>query len=334
MFLSSSFSVQAEVKRIPLNNGTVALEVTPDIGGRILFAGLIDNPNILRIGAAVVSDPHPTVTPQAYNVSYFGHETWVGPQSQWWVHQRLNETRRATKAVWPPDPFLILSKNTVQEKTQQRVVLQSPNSPISGVAMQKTFSLVDGKPNQIRLDVSAQNIRDTNIAWDIWFNTRVPHTAHVYVPADSMDDVRIENFTDDTYGPLEHKFNDGFFALKNDSPAEHKGRKGKVFIQPSQGWLAAFSGQQLLIIQFSLQPKSAIHPEQGQIELYQEFLTSNLDEGLLELEVHAPYKKLKPQETMGATEIWTILPYAGEHTPTAHTAFLRELAATSIIKLD
>lgn len=333
MFLSSSLSVQAEVARIPLANDTVALEVTPDIGGRILSASLVGKPNFLRIGAAVTSEPNPDVTPTSNNMSYFGHETWVGPQSQWWVHQLLNDERRQAKAVWPPDPFLILAKNAVQEKSAQQIVLQSPNSPISGVAMQKTFSLVDGKPNQIRLDVSAQNIRDSNVAWDIWFNSRVPHSTYVYVPVASMNEVRVEHFTDATYGPLEHSFNDGIFALKNHSPTTHQGRKGKVFIQPKQGWMAAFNEQQLLIIQFTLQPKSSIHPEQGQIELYQEFLNSSLDEGLLELEVHAPYKKLKPRESMSASETWTLLPYTGEQTLEAHTAFLHKLAAKNLISM-
>lgn len=333
MFLSSSLAVQADVARIPLNNGTVALEITPDIGGRVLSANLVGQPNFLRIGAAVVSDPHPSVTPESNNISYFGHETWVGPQSQWWLHQLLNGERREAKSVWPPDPFLILAKNTVQEKNMQKIVLQSPNSPVSGLVMQKTFSLVDAKPNQIRLDVNVQNIRDSNIAWDIWFNSRVPHITHVYVPVASMDDVRIEHFTDATYGPLEHSYHNGIFALKNHSPTTHQGRKGKVFIQPKQGWMAAFNDHQLLIIQFKLQPKRAIHPEQGQIELYQEFLNSSLDEGLLELEVHAPYKMLKPRESMSATETWTILPYTGEQTPAAHNAFLRELAASNLISM-
>ena len=331
MFFSSALSAQAEVTRISLSNDTVAIEVTPDIGGRILSAGLVNQPNFLRVGSAVISDPNPQVTPESNNIGYLGHETWVGPQSQWWVHQLLNPTRAAAKAVWPPDPFLILAKNTLQEKTPQRVIMQSPNSPVSGVTMQKTFALVDDKSNQIRLDVSAQNIRDSNVAWDIWFNTRVPHTTNVYVPVASMKDVRVEHFTDATYGPLEHNFTEGFFALENFSPSAHQGRKGKVFIQPSQGWMAAFRDEQVLIIQFALQPKSAIHPEQGQIELYQEFLNDRQAEGLLELEVHAPYKTLKPHEVMSATEIWTLLHYKGEQNPHAHRAFLREMSIKQIL---
>lgn len=331
MFFSSALSAQAEVTRIPLGNGTVAIEITPDIGGRVLSVGLLDQPNFLRVGAAVLSVPNPPVTPESNNIEYFGHETWVGPQSQWWVHQLLNPQRAAAKAVWPPDPFLILAKNTVQEKNAQQVILQSPNSPISGVTMQKTFSLIEGKPNQIRLDVAAQNTRDSNVAWDIWFNTRVPHTTNVYVPVASMRDVRIEHFTDATYGPLEHNFSEGFFALENFSPSTHQGRKGKVFIQPAQGWMAAFRDEQLLIIQFTLQPKSAIHPEQGQIELYQEFLNERQEEGLLELEVHAPYRTLEPHASMTANEIWTFLPYKNEHTPAAQRAFLRALLDRSML---
>lgn len=334
MFLSSALSVQAEVARISLSNGTVASEITPDIGGRVLSVGLVGQPNFLKVGAPVIDEPNPRVSPAANNIGYLGHETWVGPQSQWWVHQLVNDERRAAKAVWPPDPFLILAKNTVHEKNAQRVILQSPNSPVSGVAMQKTFALVEGKPNQIRLDVSAQNIRDSKVAWDIWFNSRVPYTTNVYVPVASMSDVRVEHFTDATYGPLEHNFSDGIFALENHSSNTHQGRKGKVFIQPAKGWMAAFRDQQLLIIQFALQPKSAIHPEQGQIELYQEFLSAHPEEGLLELEVHAPYKTLKPRESMSAAETWTLLPYTGANTPGAQRAFLRELASAKVITLD
>lgn len=334
MLVSSVLTVHAEVARIPLTNGTVAIDITPDIGGRVLSVGLQGQPNFLKIGSAVIDEPNPQVSATANNIGYFGHEVWVGPQSQWWVHQLVNDERRAAKAVWPPDPFLILAKNAVPEKSAQQVVLQSPNSPVSGVSMQKTFSLVDGKPNQIRLDVTAQNIRDTNIAWDIWFNSRVPHTTDVYVPVASMNDVRVENFTDATYGSLTHNFSDGIFALENQVSPTHQGRKGKIFIQPAKGWMAAFRDQQLLIIQFALQPKSAIHPEQGQIELYQEFLNNEQEDGLLELEVHAPYKTLKPRETMSATETWTLLPYAGENTAAAQKAFLRSLANSKAVSLD
>lgn len=325
MFVPLALSAHAEVERIILDNGTVAVEITPDIGGRLLSAHLSGQPNFLKTGDAVITDPDPLVTPESNNIGYLGHEVWVGPQSQWWTHQLLNDERRARKAVWPPDPFLILAKNKVAEKKSQQVILRSPASPISGVAIQKTYSLVEGKPNQIQLDVAATNIRDTNVSWDIWFNTRVPYSAHVYVPVANESDARIEHFSDATYDGLTHNFSDGIFALENSNSAQKQGRKGKIFIQPSEGWMAAFRDKQLLIIQFNLQPKSVIHPEQGQIELYQEFLHAEAEEGLLELEVHAPYKTLSPGTSMSAAETWTLLPYDGPATRAAHITFLKQL---------
>lgn len=325
MFVPLTLSAQAEVERIILDNGTVAVEITPDIGGRLLSAHLSGQPNFLKIGAAVTTEPDPLVTPEANNIGYLGHEIWVGPQSQWWTQQLLNDERRAKKAVWPPDPFLILAKNKIAEKKTQQVILRSPASPISGVAIKKTYALVDDNPNQIQLNVEATNIRDTKVSWDIWFNTRVPYSSHVYVPVAKENDARIEHFSDATYDGLTHNFSDGIFALENSNSAQKQGRKGKIFIQPSQGWMAAFRDKQLLIIQFNLRPKSAIHPEQGQIELYQEFLNAEPAEGLLELEVHAPYKTLQPGVSMSAAETWTLLPYDGPATRAAHITFLKQL---------
>ena len=323
MFVPLALSAHAEVERIVLDNGTVAVEITPDIGGRLLSAHLPGQPNFLKIGEAVITEPDPLVTPEANNIGYLGHEIWVGPQSQWWTHQLLNDERRARKAVWPPDPFLILAKNKIAEKAAHKIVLHTPNSPISGVAVKKTYALVNGKSNQIQLDVEAKNIRDSNVAWDIWFNTRVPYRTQIYVPVAAINDVRIEHFSDATYDGLTHNFSDGIFALENANSAQKHGRKGKVFIQPAQGWMAAFRDKQLLIIQFALQPESAIHPEQGQIELYQEFLHAEPDEGLLELEVHAPYKTLAPGASMNAAETWALLPYGGPATREAQLAFLK-----------
>ena len=332
MFVPLALSAQAEVERIILDNGTVAVEITPDIGGRLLSAKLPGQPNFLKTGEAVITDPDPVVSPEANNIAYFGHEIWVGPQSHWWTQQRLNDQRRAAKAVWPPDPYLILAKNKLVEKSPQRVILQSPNSPVSGVVVKKTYSLTDGAPNQIKLDVEAMNIRDTEVAWDIWYNTRVPYTTSIYVPVTDMKDIRIEHFSDATFDGLEHRFNNGIFSLENSSSIHKQGRKGKVFIQPAQGWMAAFRDKQLLIIQFALQPLNAIHPEQGQVELYQEFLNKKPHDGILELEFHAPYKTLSPGAAMSASETWTLLPYDGTANYESHLAFLVKLKAEGIIR--
>lgn len=320
-------SACAQIEKLTLNNGVIKVEVTPDIGGRLVSFALKDQPSFLLLADLNTKNTRPQVSPESENIGYLGHEMWVGPQSQWWLQQKANPKRAAEKAVWPPDPYLILAKNTVLENSPERIVLKSPESPVSGVQMVKAYALVPERKNSLKLQVRATNIRKDNVAWDIWFNTRVPANTLVYVPVVNAADVQQKNMEDATNAALAYTLSDGVLSLDMTQPPAGKvSRKGKLMIQPSQGWMASFRDKQVFIVQFPLQPKSAIHPEQGQIELYNEYNPSKLEEGVLELEVHAPYKQLAPKEFMIADETWTILEYKGLETRAAHVAFLRKLA--------
>lgn len=318
----------AQVEKITLGNNTIKAEITPDIGGRVLSFSLKDQPNFLLLADLAALNTRPQVNAEANNIGYLGHEIWVGPQSEWWVHQKANPKRAEEKAVWPPDPYLILAKNTVVEKNEERVVLKSPESLVTGVQLVKAFALIPERKNSLKLQVRATNIRKENVAWDIWFNTRVPANAQVYVPVANAADVQQKNLEDANNAALVYTVSDGILSLDmTPPPAGKTSRKGKLMIQPSLGWMASFYDKQVFIIQFPLQPKAVIHPEQGQIELYNEFNPAKLQEGLLEMEVHAPYKTLAPKEYMIGEETWTVLEYKGASTRNAHLAFLRAQAA-------
>ncbi len=322
--LLSALPAVAQVQRLVLATEAISVEVTPDIGGRLLSIALPGEENFLRLGDAVVTEPDPYVGPDADNIGYLGHEIWLGPQSQWWQQQLVNPERAAEKAVWPPDPYVILNRNQLVSADAQHVLLRSPASPVSGVVLEKGFSLVEGNANQLRLNVVATNVRDTAIAWDIWFNTRVEPLTQVYVPVAKAGDVRINQLEDDTRGPILSELEQGLFSLVLQPHKEKPGRRGKAFIQPSAGWLAAFRGSQVLIIRFPLQPLAAIHPEQGQVELYLDYVADDLTDGLLELETHAPYRQLQPGEQMQAQQTWELLPYTGAATQQAQRDFLRK----------
>lgn len=332
MFLCSQASA-ADVQKIVLKNEKIKVEITPDIGGRLLSIALQNKANFLQLGEPVVSNPNPAVNAEAENIGYLGHEIWAGPQSEWWIHQSLNSKRAAEKSVWPPDPYLALAKNTVVKKSAEKLILLNPASPITGLELTKTYSLIKNKKNSLQLDVIAKNIRSENVAWDIWFNSRVHANTQVYVPVADISDVHVKNMEDETYGPLKFSLTNGVFAL-DVSPVLDAGgitqksaRKGKIMLQPSQGWMAGFYDDQVLIIQFAHQEKSKIHPEQGQVELYSDYLPDDLGKGLLEMEVHAPYKNLAPSDTMSAQEVWTILEYKGSSSPSEQLGFLRKHAA-------
>lgn len=307
-----------------LSNGVIAATITDDIGGRVLSFSLKGKPNILLAGQIAAPKPG-TVNAASNHVAYNGHEIWIGPQSQWWSHQEVNPARATDKADWPPDPYLSLAQNSTRYKSDREMVLDSPVSPVNGLQLRKRFALNADKPNSMELNVSASNRRNTTVAWDIWFNTRTHANALVYVPVKQASDIRMQKAQNVARPPLDYTLADGIFSLDVLPPGQTR-REGKILLQPSHGWIAGFHGEQVLIIRFPHRPASAIHPEHGQVELYNAYQPANPGRDLLEMEVHAPYVKLAPGQTMHATEIWTILPYQGSATRAAHIAFLRERA--------
>ena len=317
----------AQVPVHVLDNGTVRATITEAIGGRLLSFALDGRPNFLRVDEHA-GDPGAPVDATAGNVGYLGHEIWAGPQKQWWSHQDVNPQRAAAHAGWPPDPYLSLAPYTLARATPLEVAVDSPASPINGLQLHKSYALVAGKPNSLRLDVSATNRRAAQAAWDIWFNTRTHADTRVYVPVAAAADIRQEPVPGGEQAlPLTYTLAERVFSL--DIPDAGPGvrpRNGKLFLQPSAGWMAGFHGGQLLIIQFPHHPRSAIHPDQGQIELYNDYHPDDLSQGLTEMEVHAPYVHLAPGQRMQANELWTLLPYDGPATRAGHVAFLRKQA--------
>jgi len=322
--LSCAFAAGAAQAQVPahhLDNGTVRATVTDAIGGRLLAFSLVGKPNFLLVDERA-GDPAAAVDHTSGNVGYLGHEVWIGPQSAWWQHQDRNPARAAAKAPWPPDPYLSLARYAIKARSATAIDLESPASPVNGVQLRKHYALVEGQPNSLILQAQASNRRSTGVAWDLWFNTRVRPDTRVYLPVAAREDVRLE-----PAGALAYTLTDGVLSL--DMPAPGQGaQKGKLFAQPAAGWMVGFHGGQAFVVQFAHQPRAAIHPEQGQVELYHDIDLATPGKGLLEMEVHAPYRRLAPGASMRAAERWTILPYDGANTRAAHLAFLRAHATS------
>ena len=320
--LGACLATASEPTRLSLQADAVTLQLTPALGGRGLALARHGHASVIQIGNAVHEQPSPSVDAQAEDLAYLGHDVWLGPQSGWWRDQDLNTARREAGASWPPDPWLSFADTRVLEQTTRRIVLEGPDSPITGVRLQKTFSVVEGRGDSVEVAVTATNVRTRPLTRDLWFNTRTFADAVVYVPVSDADDVRVAADSDPRRAVLQPRVEAGLLRLQREPmPADMDGRRGKIFIQPARGWLAAFVKDQLLVIRFALQPRSAIHPEQGQVELYHDDRREP-DQGLLELEVHAPLRTLAPGESMQASERWTLLTYAGDATESAQRSFL------------
>ena len=316
----------ADASRLRIEDAGLVVEVSPRLGGRMLHVSLPGAPNLLKVGDAVASQPDPRVDAEASDIGYLGHQVWVGPQSQWWTRQDANPARRDANAPWPPDPWLSYAATEVVAHDTSRIELRGPASPISGVRMDYRFALPMGKPGMLETTATMRNIRDVPMSWDIWFNSRVPADTRVFVPVASEGDVRLRHDADARFDGLSGATDGEFFSLELPLPAAGKqGRRGKVFIQPSAGWMAGFRAGQAFVIRFDLQPRERVHPEHGQVELYLNWLTGDAAGSLLEMEVHGPYTTLAPGAEVEGRETWIVRRYDGPDRRDAQLAFLAKL---------
>lgn len=300
---------------LTLENDILQLQLTPNIGGRVSYFSLKSHNNFINTGAAFTKNIIPEVSPFADNIGYLGHIVWVGPQSQWWQQQQVNQDRLNNKANWPPDPYTIFAKNTVTLQSKNHITLQGVNSSVTGLRLDKEFSLTSLNPNQVNLTTTATNISQTKRAWDLWFNTRVQGDTYIVASVNNKSDVRVESFEQAQIGPIAVNYinkaaDDYFVEFDVKELTRNKvSNKGKIFIQPNQGWLAGFNNGQLFIIAFPWQEKEHIHAEHGQIEIYADYQPQNLSNSLIEMEFHGPYQQLQPKQQMRVEAKWYLFPY-------------------------
>ena len=312
-------------ERIALDDGRMRVEVAPALGARVVHLSLPGRGNVLKVGPAVAAVPAPEPAADGPDLPYFGHELWLGPQSQWWLDQDVNPSRRAAAAPWPPDPWLGHARNRIVERGPHSLVLEGVASPVSGLQATQSFRLTGATPPTLELVAEAVNRRDRPVRRDLWFNTRLPAGSRVFAPVAAIADARLRADADAVFdGPVAW-WEDGLYSLQLEPPAAGKaGRRGKIFIAPSAGWIAGFNAGQLLLIRFERQDDALIDPEHGQVELYQQWHRDDPEAGVLELEVHAPVRTLGPGESMQARESWTVFPYDGPATLEAQRGALQQ----------
>ncbi|MDR2578307.1 MAG: DUF4380 domain-containing protein [Chitinispirillales bacterium] len=294
---------------ITITDRNIEVGVIPDLGGMVALLRLSGKPNVLKADPSLWDQPPAPVRafgPDPEWKAYNGHIVWLGPQSEWWLHQTKSPKKRREKAVWPPDPYINNGDFKVMEQTDSSVVMQGPKSEFSGVRLTKSIKIKNGK---VLFHVSAQNIRDVPVSWDLWLNTRVDGYARCYAPAASLGKVRFDGEETDIQDKSVFSHDRGYCSVEPRVPGKGKiARWAKAFIPASKGFMAAFASSQALIIKFKKHPKKLIHPEQALVEIYN-YTTHNRADALTELEYHAPYLTLAPGESMDASQTWELYPF-------------------------
>jgi hypothetical protein len=304
VFLLSTTTKGSQI--ISIKNEYIEAGFLPGVGGRMVYLAAIGSENVLFSDSTLWNenenervDLHPEAGFKAYN----GHITWLGPQSDWWKQQDLLPEKRSRGDMWPPDPYLLYSNFEIIEKTDTSIVLQGKESPVSGVKLTKKFILND---NQLNIEVSATNCRETKVAWDIWSNARFDAFTHFKVPIHENSILKISAEESKFMEKVEYTSDKGFFTFKPEMPLNPtKQRRSKAYIHPSEGKIYAETNDTKLSINFDLLPPEKIHPDQALIEVYNS-ISATGSGNLLELEHHSAYKTLEPGESMTLSEVWIL----------------------------
>lgn len=309
-----------------LENRGLKIGLLPEVGGRVVYLGLKGHGNLLKSDSTLWRE-HPSEKPSMETVDtykpYWGHMVWPSPMSEWWQGQDLYPQKKNDR--WPPDPYLIYGAYKA-ESTGTTVTLTSPASPITG--LQFTHHIEFTGENQLLFSVSARNTRGDSAAWGIWTNMQLPGEAGCYVPVSDADTSWFKKPDPASADTIEHLIKNGYFTFRPGPSGTGQAMAWtKACIHPSENWMAAFSGDQMVLIEFPHANRGDIHPEQEQVEVFN-MMTPDGEGNLLELETHSAYKILQPGEETRTWNRWTVFHYQGDKTEKAHIDFLRKLTAS------
>jgi len=306
MCLNSCKNV-TENRLVFIENNFIKVGVLPDVGGRIVFLSNGDNNNILYSNEEFWNEPRQNrIIPKAESdfKAYDGFITWIGPQSDWWSQQDINEIKRSEKHNWPPDPYIIYGCYKIVKRTDTVLIMEGEDSPISGLKFYKKFSLHN---NQLKIEVKARNIRQQEVKWDLWSNIRFPGFTSFLIPA-NIDQIKsFDAEVNETTDSMRYNFYNNFFSFMPEEPSKGKNmRSSKAFLNPDKGIMAAFRNNNMLLISFDKVREENLYPNQAFVEVYNRIATDT-SLNLLELEHHSAYKTIQPGEYIILNEVWQLL---------------------------
>mgnify|MGYP002395980196 CR=1 FL=1 len=288
-----------------ISNGDVKAGILPDVGGRVVYLSLKGKENILTSDSTLWNESsaaRPEIASTTPFKAYNGHIVWLGPQAGWWTQQNEDTAKRNRADVWPPDPYLIYGGYTVLSQSDSSLVMQGPESKYSGVQLTKKISINEN--GEVYFQVTAKNIREEPVSWDLWLNTRLNGYATCFIPLADTTEMREDAVNNEKKIKPEFSVSQGYFTLYPSEPPQGKEmRVGKYFIYPDNNYMAAFYNDQFLFFSFPLPEKEEIHPEQAAIEIYN-ITTHKPEDALLEMELHSPYKTLQPGEEISTELTW------------------------------
>jgi len=289
---------------IYIENNYIKAGIAQNVGGRLVHLSLQGGNNIIKSHSAFHTNaPFAFSQPEkdADFVPYDGVITWLGPQSEWWSKQSLNEERQEEKSIWPPDPFIIYGNYDLIERTDTSFKLKGSYSPVSGVRLIKKYAVLG---NKLEMEVIMINESNKELSWDIWTNARFETTTRFFVPQVDKLTYHVEG-ADAGGASISEQWTDDTFTFKIKGVPDSGNCWRKAYLHPEVGQIVAIIDTTILTMNFDYVQPNNVHPNQGFVEV---FLRTSKDESenLLELEHHSAYVTLKPGEQFSKKQSWTL----------------------------
>lgn len=303
-----------------LRNNFIQVDVTPQLGGRILGYQLGSHSFLWANPVLQGQVPPPSrLGPDGSWLNWGGDKLWPAPQG--WGS--------AEKWPGPPDPVLDGSPQDAKVLTRggasAALELTSPNDPKTGLQFSRVIRIFNGS-SRVHVVATMTNITTRPIHWGIWAVTQLDasnRTGNGWNP----------NFY--TYAPLnsQSQFPNGYHVLfgKVNNPeiqpnVAHRMLRlhyswivGKVGIDSPDGWLANLDGSTgyVFVQSFEFQP-SAVYPDGSSVEVWTNGLgtinawgrTVNMEANpidnpyIVESEVLSPYANLAPGQQSKFSYDW------------------------------
>jgi hypothetical protein len=255
---------------LQLKNEFIRLDVTPQLGGRILGYQLGSHSFLWANPQMHGQLPPPThLAPDGTWLNWGGDKLWPAPQG--WDN--------AEQWPGPPDPVLDGSPQQARvlahDGASAGLELTSPADPKTGIQFRRVIRIFDGS-SRVHVDATMTNVTDRPIQWGIWtvtqldagnsagggwnpnWNTYLPFNAHSHFPRGYQ-----VLFGSESNPEIQPSAVPGVLKL------QYMWIVGKVGLDSSAGWLANVDGSNgyVFVQKFASDPNAA-YPDGSSIELW------------------------------------------------------------------
>lgn len=317
--LSSTFATESSAegwKSIDLKNDFIALQIVPEIGGRVIQYKL-GNYDFFWMNEQLVDKKPPStgIGPNGEWLNYGGDKLWPAPQG-WDGDQQWSG---------PPDAVLDGSPYAAVIENEKAIKLTSQEDKRSGIQFSRVIKIFDDT-TRVSIDATMKNIDTKNRRWGIWshtqFNAGNRHGEGYNKNYRAYCPINPDSIFARGYGVIFGLAQNPQFKpdYKNNMMQVHYQRRvGKIGLDSNAGWIATVDATDgfVFVQRFQFEPGKE-YPDNSSVEFWMNGLGEIFAYNKLikmpedpkdnpynfESEMIAPFALLKPGESTSFHYDW------------------------------